>query len=125
MPRALMKAAITGTRSSSCEGRMVYTLACFSKMLLIVMSDRNGMPLAPISVPTALNTAWARLVWARPTMATVLGLASACFMLAMARASSCLSSRNCRASVRRRTPPEALMRFCSAFVSCWMAVTMP
>ena len=124
MSRAPMNAAITGTRSSSCEGRIVYTFPCFSKMLLMVMSDRNGMPLAPMSEPTASNTALARSP-DRPIMATVRGLASASLTLATARSCDRLSSRIWSSSRRRRMPPDALMRSCSAFASCVMAATSP
>ena len=76
------------------EGRIVNTLVCFAKMLLSVMSDKNGMPLAPISVPSASKVALARAVWESPIMPTVCGFASAARTLAMVCSGCCLSSKN-------------------------------
>src|SRR5262245_44171639 len=124
MFRALMNATITGTRSSSCEGRIVNTFPCFSKTLLTLMSDRKGIPLAPMSEPTASNAALARSP-DRPIMATVRGLASAPLTLATARSGVRLSSRIWSSSRRRKMPPDALMRSCSAFARWLMAATSP
>ena len=126
MSRALMKAAITGTRSSSCEGRIVNTLACFSKMLLTEMSDRNGMPLVADLGADRVEHRLGTVGLREADHGDGVGVGERLLHVGDGARVVLLVVEELRApSLRRRMPPSALMRFCSALVSCSMAATMP